>query len=256
MRTEAENTGSNLERFYLELATLGGYEEGGSDNVLYAWNRKGSWPAHLIGTPDARSIPHLTRSMREGKLPPFLIAEDTPLLDTHALEEQGVRTVRQWTGMVLDPAGQRPVPCPPGLRIISDDPETWMDWQHLVNTELLTSSSLDMHLASALCHAPSFNMLTAYEEEEAVGAGLLYTTDKISGIYLVATRKDKRKRGIGGSLCAALVDQARNRGSALVVLHATDMARNMYKRLGFRPVNRYLVMWCLGVPGHRTPEAD
>lgn len=249
MTTESGYIGSNLERFYLELATLGGYEEGASDKMVYAWNRKGTWPAHVVGIPDAGSIRHLSQSMQDRKLPPFLIAENTASLDIEALEEQGIRTVREWTGMILYPPDFRPAAGKPGLSILVNDPDTRPDWEQLVNVELLTSSNLDMHLTADLFNAPSFSPVVAYDKEAAAGAGLLYTTDGISGIYLVATRKDKRKRGIGSSLCTELVQQAWNRDSRAVVLHATGMAVNMYKGLGFRVVNRYLVLWKLGIAG-------
>ena len=65
----------------------------------------------------------------------------------------------------------------------------------------------------------------------------------------VGTLPSARRRGIGAALTGRLVQDARERGAAIVFLSAagTDVAR-MYERLGFRRVGTA----CFGFPGERV----
>jgi ribosomal protein S18 acetylase RimI-like enzyme len=63
------------------------------------------------------------------------------------------------------------------------------------------------------------------------------------GLYCMATRPDARRRGYGGRVVRALLDEGGARGLAgywLLVMASNAGARELYARAGFREAGRYL----------------
>ncbi|MFC5177850.1 GNAT family N-acetyltransferase [Nocardioides taihuensis] len=56
------------------------------------------------------------------------------------------------------------------------------------------------------------------------------------GVYNVATVTDHRGRGLGSAITAAVVAIGRERGDTDAVLHASEMGRPVYERMGFAAV--------------------
>jgi GNAT superfamily N-acetyltransferase len=75
--------------------------------------------------------------------------------------------------------------------------------------------------------------LLARLDGEPVGGGMLYLTGETAGLYSIATLASARGRGIGHAVTAALMDLGRERGCTHAVLHASDLGRPVYERLGF-----------------------
>ncbi len=69
------------------------------------------------------------------------------------------------------------------------------------------------------------------------GGMAVYSTDlRRAGLYWIATNRDKRRRGLGTAVTAALVGRAVERGCCSVSLQATAMGVGVYESLGFTPV--------------------
>jgi len=60
------------------------------------------------------------------------------------------------------------------------------------------------------------------------------------GIYNVTTLDHARRRGVGFSLTALMLHEARERGCITASLQSTPMAEGLYSRVGFRDLGRYL----------------
>ena len=60
------------------------------------------------------------------------------------------------------------------------------------------------------------------------------------GIYNVTTLDHARRRGVGFSLTALMLHEARDRGCVTASLQSTPMAEGLYSRVGFRDLGRYL----------------
>ena len=70
-----------------------------------------------------------------------------------------------------------------------------------------------------------------------VGAGSHQLVEGVTEITGIGTLPAARRRGVGAAVCAALVEDARRRGAAVVCLSAADEAvATMYERLGFRRI--------------------
>ena len=60
-------------------------------------------------------------------------------------------------------------------------------------------------------------------------------------ISWVATRPEFRRRGLGGLVTTAAANRGFEMGCPAVVLQASPMGLPVYRRLGFRPLNRYQI---------------
>lgn len=70
----------------------------------------------------------------------------------------------------------------------------------------------------------------------------VHVADRVAGVYGVATTDAGRGKGLATHLCATLLANARAAGAERTVLHATPMAREMYRRMGYRDVATF-EMW-------------
>ncbi len=79
--------------------------------------------------------------------------------------------------------------------------------------------------------------LRVLARHEGVAVGKAYLSlagpPGVGSIYGMSVRPSARGRGVASALTAALIDHARDSGCRRVVLHATDVARDLYARIGF-----------------------
>jgi GNAT superfamily N-acetyltransferase len=73
----------------------------------------------------------------------------------------------------------------------------------------------------------------AYVDGRAVAGGSAWVTGDTAGLYNIATLEIWRGRGLGYAVTAALMNLAREAGCHRAVLHATELGRPVYERLGF-----------------------
>lgn len=72
-----------------------------------------------------------------------------------------------------------------------------------------------------------------YEGGRPVATSALYESDRVAGIFFVATIPSARRRGYGAALTWAALDAARRGGADTGFLQASAMGRPVYERMGF-----------------------
>ena len=93
-----------------------------------------------------------------------------------------------------------------------------------------------------------FGVLAENQEGRTVASGLLWLQPRhptpifpqlhTPYILSVYTEPEIRRRGLGTAIVRSLVETARELGFPRVELHATELGRGIYHRLGFRPTNQ------------------
>jgi N-acetylglutamate synthase len=83
--------------------------------------------------------------------------------------------------------------------------------------------------------------------ETDVATALSFEVDGTVGIFNVATPAEHRGRGYGAAITHAAVQHAFDRGADLAWLQSSDIGHSVYKRLGFRDVETYVM--------HTAPDA-
>lgn len=87
--------------------------------------------------------------------------------------------------------------------------------------------------------APPVHALQVREAGRVLAAGLSVDTADVTGIYLVATASEARRRGLASALMWGLLREAQARGRAAAVLQATPLGHGVYRRMGFRDVDTW-----------------
>lgn len=77
---------------------------------------------------------------------------------------------------------------------------------------------------------------------EVVATALGHTIDDVTGVFNVATMPDDRGRGHGAALTARVVQQGFADGARLAFLQSSQMGHSVYRRIGFRDVEEYVLM--------------
>lgn len=85
--------------------------------------------------------------------------------------------------------------------------------------------------------------------EDIVGTSQLFVHEGIAGIYLVATRKDRRRLGIGTALTHAACIAGLKHGLEVATLQASSSGYPVYRTLGFRDVAAYDLFTFPKAPG-------
>lgn len=76
------------------------------------------------------------------------------------------------------------------------------------------------------------HVLASVDGRPLAGGSAWFTGDT-AGLYNISTLEEARGRGLGYAVTAALMNLARDRGCTHAVLHASEMGRPVYERLGF-----------------------
>jgi len=247
MNKEERDIFRNLVDFYKEIALISGYQTGEFYGIDYVWNTKGSWPAYLFGKPGKKQAEAVTGEIRERRLPPFWIMDDQNDQELIGfLDEKGIRPVRKWKGMVLNVKAFEKQSGPDDVKLRFNHSRDLPVWRALINEGLFTASRMGEEIEHTLNSGDQFTWSVARIEDKPVSAGLLFTFERIAGIYMIVTRNACRGRGIGTMVTGALIDRALDNGIDRIVLHATPMGEGIYRNLGFEPVNELSIYWKLG----------
>ena len=198
---------------------------------------------HLPEQTAAKTVERMIARFHDRGVEFFWFAHPTatpPGLDA-VLAAGGLRPVETMTGMSLDldewhPAEPRD---PAAVEEVRDERQmadytelTLGYWEIADGRDAALVREVHDHWGPARA-----NGLRVLALQDGVAAGKAYLSlagpAGIGSIYGMCVRPSARGRGVASALTAALLDRARDAGCRRVVLHATDMARDLYARIGF-----------------------
>jgi len=77
-------------------------------------------------------------------------------------------------------------------------------------------------------------LFVGYEAGRPVATAAQATSDGVAGIFFVGSVPEARRKGFGGALTWAAIEDGRSLGAQVAWLQSTPMGRPLYERLGFR----------------------
>jgi ribosomal protein S18 acetylase RimI-like enzyme len=166
---------------------------------------------------------------------------DRPVDLGHKLARQGLDLVETATGMDIDLDGWRPEPMLGRARIepANHDPNILRDYIELVRTYWSVPES-DRHFLTGFNEEWSGDRtpgirLVAYVDDQPVGKLFLNTSEvpERVAIYGVAVRPEARGLGIATALMSHALAHSVSLGAGRCVLHSSEMAVSLYRRMGF-----------------------
>ena len=141
--------------------------------------------------------------------------------------------------MVLTPVPRVP-PAPAPLRIEVVTTATLDAYAEV----LATGFGMRWEIASVMAHPglldlPELVPLIGMVEDEPVGASAACMTDRVAGVYNVATVPDARRAGIGAAMTWAAVAAGRDGGAECAILQSSEQGAPVYARMGFNTPTSY-----------------
>ena len=79
-------------------------------------------------------------------------------------------------------------------------------------------------------------------DDEVVATALGITIDGVTGVFNVATLPEHRGHGHGAALTARVVRDGSSAGARLAYLQSSRLGHRVYRRLGFRDVEEYVLL--------------
>jgi len=121
-----------------------------------------------------------------------------------------------------------------------DNIETLKVWNDVVLTgfelpkEILSDFFYQAFSYKILSEHPSASAFLAYYNKQPVASSLVCYETGVAGIYNVTTLEEARGKGIGTAITLTPLIEAKNLGYETAILHSSEMAYNMYKKMGFK----------------------
>ncbi len=109
---------------------------------------------------------------------------------------------------------------------------------------LLNAEAFGRNMSTALSpwhsqRLPQIHVCLLREEGRVLSGGLAHDLGDTTGIYMMATATDARRRGLAAEVLRALLGDARDRGQRAVVLQATALGHPVYRKMGFRDLEAW-----------------
>ena len=154
------------------------------------------------------------------------------------LESHGLVYGENFSGMAADlPALNEDLASPSGLTIEPvSDKETLEQWVNAAFIGFGLPGKSDkgcFDLFAGLGFDMPLRNYVGFMDGKPVATSQLFLAAGVAGIYWVTTVPEVRRQGIGMALTLAPLREARSMGYRISILHPSDMARGLYRRLGF-----------------------
>ncbi len=235
----------NLIEFIRVVCSSGSFDSDDHADVA-TWHSEVAFPL-FNGIAAARFAPEQASTRAPEVLAPFLARArpflwwTTPSTSSPKLEQslESAGLLRDDVpGMHLDlmpVAADTPVP---GLELRVARPDESQAWAQLMCRAYgMPDDLVSPVLAMISCfEAGGLVNVIGELDGEPVAVGSLWVSGTTGGLYNIATLESARGRGIGFALTARLLDLAREQGCRQAILHASEMGKPVYERLGFTTV--------------------
>jgi GNAT superfamily N-acetyltransferase len=157
----------------------------------------------------------------------------------HAAVELGLTHVERIPGMAMLPGDLVEAHADIEIGLVGDD-----DVEE-VNTVLVRSfggpRDVFDQLGRAARRVEEMSWYLARSGGAIVSTGLGFTVAGVTGVFDVATPPELRGRGYGAAVTSQIVRDGFDRGSQLAFLQSSELGHGVYRRLGFREVEEYVL---------------
>ena len=157
-----------------------------------------------------------------------------------AARELGLTHVEHIPGMAMRP-GELVEPRP-ALEIGHVSPGETAAANAILAASFETPTELFDRFGERLARIAEASWYVGRVDGEIVSTAVGFTVDGATGVFNVATAPERRGRGYGAALTARAVRDGFEAGSRLAFLQASDAGHGLYRRLGFRDVEEYLLL--------------
>lgn len=207
-----------------------------------------AWPNICFGIAgghfDEAVVEEITKEMAaRGMRPTIILPNDQT--QAGLLKKNGYFPVDQWQGMSytigsdLQEGLTREVD-DEGCSLVSDPGET-AKWVEVVSETLFDNRPVDPGIFTGL-RSRGAMLVGVTVEGSLAGSSMVYFDSRgVAGIYMVGVRMAYRKMGLGKKVIGYCRSQIKERGVKECCLQSTRMGTGLYRAMGFKESDKYLI---------------
>jgi ribosomal protein S18 acetylase RimI-like enzyme len=158
-----------------------------------------------------------------------------------AAGELGLTRRETLPGMVVRP-GQLVAPDDDGLAVDAIDEDGMAGANDVLASSFRAPRELFDAFGAALTAIPEAPWYVGRVDGEIVATAVGITVDGATGVFNVATAPEHRGQGYGARLTARVVEDGFANGAELAYLQSSAMGHGVYRKLGFRDVEEYVLL--------------
>ncbi len=179
-------------------------------------------------------VSSLINEMEAGKLPYIVRAvPNQPAELLAVLEKKCVRS-GGWTALSINLNSTLDLPVTEAeIKAITTASDIDI-WTTIVDDGLMNSQGLNHNIFKELVKDESCTFFTASVGGIPVATALSFRLKETIGIYLIATKQNYRRRGIGKAITIYALNDAINKGCTVGHIQATKLGKSVYKSVGFQ----------------------
>lgn len=213
------------------------------DCKKYRWCKGKIWPKFIFDFNYEQEnykemIIEIKESIQRGEYPHVSLVRDCQENEELVKEfkSQGFSKVHEWACMCLGLADFEPK-CknPEDFRVVkvnnSDELKIWFE---IVKQDLFNGKELEYHIFENIMNEKEIAFFIGYYKGTPVSTAMSYNQYKVSGIYMVATKNEYRKKGFGTAVTMHTLKFTKENGAKLATLQATALGKPMYEKIGFK----------------------
>jgi len=243
----------NLIDFFLIFKNSENIDYYTNDNFCFINNKKYSWPNFILNSNISSknlldNIIEISKLIKTNKAPKYW-AVNSDLAKEFLIEikKQDFLPIVKWSGMYLNISNKQNFIVSKNFTIQKiSNREQLKNWLKIVNEQIYKTDKLKLYFFEAALKNKSVEMYLGYYNKVPVATSLLYTSSSYSGLYMIATKDEYRKKGFGTAITIHAINKAIEVGNTKFVLHATKLGKPVYEKMGFKEYNN-IYIYCKNI---------
>lgn len=165
----------------------------------------------------------------------WITPEDKPADLDHHLRKEGLKTGVKNKGMYLDLNNWKEAFENRTLLFHKiKTAQEFEDFTKVRSHQYKAFSSYFNRISQVYSVKDKIEFYVGYRGSKPVTRGIITYHANVAGLYYIATKAEKRRRGYGSLMQNHLLHQAKKAGFRYVVLHSTQKGLPLYKKVGFQ----------------------
>ena len=237
----------NLYEFYRSVGKITNTQHVFEKNYEIVKSTDSGWPQMIFNLDQSISpsklIPALANDIEKKNYPAFFVSPENYLNRNHSdlLKKHHFIPVKFLQGMFFSSKAMES-PIEEGVQlksILSHD--QFRQFQYLVNQELLSNELPLRQIKIDELDNKKLQVYGLFKNHELISASLVLRIKQCAGLYFIVTKKEHQQKGYASSLIKNIIYKLYQEGINDVILHANNLASNLYRTIGFASQNRFVI---------------
>lgn len=230
----------NIEQLFKLIGSFPNQQYVQTSHFDFIKTKDSAWPNQLINLKVSKNeiepiLDLIENDSEDGKIPNILMLNPSANVynPTDALRRRNYKA-SVWYAMTHNLEHlitQRTIP---DFRVIQvQEKKDFREWKSIVEDELMGNNSLNTEVFNCLLENKNCYFFLGFEKNEPVATSFLFVNKNNAGVYLVSTKKPRRKKGFGRKITNQCLLKANELDCKIVELQATELGKSVYRTLGF-----------------------